>query len=121
MNSTESDDADRLSTALFDEVIVPTAEAARQGGAKPYFPTGRDPSLESYFVPCERAFMTPAGFEFPGDGGAGSLIDALAAHWRAEGESALTAVAPRLAAIAKALEGVGESDGSVDIFCYTLF
>ena len=50
------------------------------------------------------------------------LIDALAAHWTAEGETGLAAMAARLHEIAAALkEEAAEGDGTVSVLCYTMF
>ena len=128
MNQTETQ-ADRstgasgaLSGALFDEVLVPVADARVASGAAPYFPAWRDAAAATYFERSSVGTMSPADFEFPGGGTAAGLIDAIAAYWLAQGETALAAAAPRLKAIAEALraEAVAD-DGSVDIFCYTLF
>jgi hypothetical protein len=112
----------RLSLALFDEVLVPLAEARRSSGAVPYFPMWREGDGTSFFLPSRVSTMAPGDFEFPGGGTGKGLIHALAAHWREEGEPALAAATSRLEAIAAALHDEAvEDDGSVDIFCYTLF
>ena len=119
LNPTESAE---LAGALFDDVLTPLANAKREAGAEPYFALGRDDGLASYFVRPAVTSMRPADFEFPGDGGSEGLIEALVAHWTREGEAELAATAPRLAAIAAAIErAAARDDGSVDIFCYTLF
>ena len=119
MNQTDST---RLSGALFDDVMVPLADARRAAGAAPYFPLAPDPVVSSYFVPAEHTAMTPADFDFPGGGSAEGLIDALVTYWRAQGEHALADAAPRLKAVANALhDEAALDDGTVDIFCYTLF
>lgn len=124
MKRTESQ-ADRstsLSRALFDELLVPLAGARRDANAAPYFPTWRDAAASSYFMRSSVATMSPHDFELPGGGTAPGLIDALAAFWAAEGETVLAGAGPRLQAIANALRDEAASDdGSVDIFCYTLF
>lgn len=119
MSQTESA---KLSGALFDEVLVPLAEARHAAGAAPYFPPWKDAAVSSYFVRSDVTRLTSADFEFPGGGHAEGLVDALEAWWRAHGDHELAASAPRLKAIAQALrrESV-QDDGSVDIFCYTLF
>ena len=111
-----------LSAKLFDEVLRPLAEAKRRAGAPAYFPTGREASIASYFeTPVLRA-MSPSDFAFPGGGTARGLVDALVTHWAGEGEPALAAIGPRLGEIADALDRAAmQPDGSVDIFCYTLF
>lgn len=119
MNRTESTE---LAGRLFDEVLVPLASARLAAGAAPYFSHGRDAGVESYFTACAASSDSPTSREFPGRGSAEGLIDALVDHWAEEGETALAALGPRLAAIAQALgETAVREDGSVDIFCYTLF
>lgn len=122
MSSTDEDRVRTLAGALYDEVVVPLAEARRAAGKQPYFPLGGEPGAESYHVrPLARA-MEPADFEFPGGGTAEGLIDALAAYWAAAGEPGLAAMAPRLKEIAELLrEEAAESDGDVSILCYTMF
>jgi hypothetical protein len=110
-----------LSANLFDEMLRPLAETKRRAGDPPYFPAGRDASVASYFeTPCLRA-MSDADFVFPGRGTARGLVDALVVHWAGEGEPALAAMGSRLGEIADALDRAAVPDGSVDIFCYTLF
>lgn len=112
----------RLAYSLFDEVLAPLARDKRQAGAFLYFPADFDPAADSYFLSPAVKQMTPTEFEFPGGGSAPGLIADVATHWREEGEVALAATAPRLAAIADALaEAAASQDGNVDIFCYTLF
>ena len=124
MNQTDKQ-ADRstvLSGALFDEILVPLAKARREAGAAPYFPPWRDDATSSYFTRSSVSVMSPAEFEFPGGGKAEGLVDALTVFWKAEGEAALSGAGPRLKAIAEALQAeTAADDGSVDIFCYTLF
>jgi|GEM_PF-3020673 len=121
MNRTDVDPEEH-SGALFDEVLRPLAIAKRNAGVEPYFSSGRDATVVSYFVPPGVMSMTPADFEFPGAGGAEGLINALVTHWAEEGESVLATIAPRLNEIAGALsQAAVHDDGSVDIFCYTLF
>lgn len=112
----------RLSGRLFDDVLAPLAAARRAAGAAPYFPAGPDPAAASYFSAARPRSMSPADFEFPGGGTAAGLVAALVTQWSDEGESVLAASGPRLIAIAEALDKARlETDGSVDIFCYTLF
>ena len=121
MRKTDANPA-ALAGALFDELIDPLATARRTAGAEPYFALAREPGVASYFRPAEARSMTPADFEFPGAGEARGLVGAIEARWRAQGDPDLAAMAPRLAAIADALAADGaEQDGSVDVFCYTLF
>lgn len=120
MNQTKSEHAE-LAGLLFDEALNPLAFVKRKAGAQPYFSLGRDASVTSYFVHSVTS-MKPADFEFPGGGSTEGLIQALVAHWTQEGEPALAAIAPRLAAIADAISKAAiRDDGSIDIFCYTLF
>ena len=119
MSQTESA---RLSAALFDEVLAPLADERRASGATPYFPAWKDAQATTYFVSPAVTVMTPSDFEFPGGGRADGLIDALDAWWRMQGDRVLADAAPRLTAIATALRHeAAHDDGSVDIFCYTLF
>jgi len=115
-------DPEEHSGALFDEVLEPLAIGKRNAGVEPYFLSGCDATVASYFVPPMVLSMTPADFEFPGAGAAEGLINALVAHWAQEGESVLATTASRLNEIAAALsQAAAHDDGSVDIFCYTLF
>ncbi len=115
-------DAAELAGTLFDDVLEPLAAAKKRAGDAPYFAAARDAGVASYFVPSTVSSMTSADFAFPGDGGADGLIEALVAHWTEEGEAALAALGPRLAAIADAIaRDAVIDDGTVDIFCYTLF
>jgi hypothetical protein len=111
-----------LSGALFDKVLTPLATSRRDARSAPYFPKWREAAAESYFTRSSVSTMSAADFEFPGGGTSDGLMDALVALWTAEGETELAATGPRLKAIAQALrdEAVAD-DGSVDIFCYTLF
>jgi hypothetical protein len=111
-----------LSGTLFDEVLVPLANARRDAGAAPYFPAWRDEKVATYFERSDVSQMSPVDFEFPGGGTPEGLIGSLMAFWGAEGEAVLARTAPRLGAIAAALrEEAAAEDGNVDIFCYTLF
>lgn len=122
MKPTEPDRAGELARALFDEVVVPLAEARRTAGALPYFPCAGDSGTASYFTPPDALVMKPADFEFPGGGTPEGLVEAVAAHWSAQGERGLAGMAPRLLAVAEALRREdAEGDGSVDILCYTMF
>ena len=112
----------QLSGALHDAVLVPLASARRDAGAAPYFPAWKDESRSSYFETSGIRRMSAADFEFPGAGTADGLVNALIVHWTAHGESALAAAGPHLKNIAQALRDEAvRDDGSVDIFCYTLF
>ena len=122
MSQTKPNDSARLSGILFDDVLTPLAHARRAAGAPPYFPLGQDARVDSYFDTSSVRTMRAADFEFPGGGNAAGLIDALTVYWTAQGDAALAAAAPRLNAIAAALRDEAvQDDGTVDIFCYTLF
>lgn len=122
MSSTEPD-FEALARAFFDEVIDPLARAKRAANHPAYFPPGPDRDAETYFeAPSPVARMTPADFEFPGDGNAAGLIAELARHWSEEGEKELAAAVPRLSGIAEAIrQKNAQPSADVDIFCYTLF
>jgi hypothetical protein len=122
MKQTELEHSARVSGALFDDVLLPIAETMRATGAAPYFAAWRDATVSTYFSPSPIRRMTVADFEFPGGGTPDGLIDALAAYWSDSGDAALAAARPRLKEIAAALlVEAASDDGSVDIFCYTLF
>jgi len=113
---------EELAAALFDEAVVPLAEARRAAGTQACFPLGPDPAAPTYFEPPSLSVMAAEDFAFPGNGTPAGLVAALAVFWAAQGESALAAMAPRLAEIAAALAEEGaEGDGRVDILCYTMF
>lgn len=121
MNSTE-DPARQASGALFDEVVVPLAEARKAAGQQAYFPLAKATGVSSYYDEPGVRVMAPSDFEFPGGGTAEGLVDALITSWTAEGESGLAAMAPRLKEVAEALRAESaEGDGSVNILCYTMF
>ena len=112
----------QLSQAFFDDVLAPLASGRLSRGAPPYFPSWREGDGSSFFVPSSVSTMSVSDFEFPGGGTGEGLIDALGAHWSADDEPVLAAATPRLAAIVAALrDEVVDDDGSVDVFCYTLF
>jgi hypothetical protein len=117
-----TEEIDARAVALFDERLAPEAQARRKRGDGDFFPLGPDPKVSSYFERPAVAAMQPADFAFPGGGDADGLIDALAQSWTAEGNEQLAAMAPALKEIAAALrEEAAQSDGSVDVFCYTMF
>ena len=113
----------KLAEHLFDEVIVPLARTEDPG------PRGRlqgapwrAAGASSFFSRSSIARMAPADFVFPGGGTGDGLVDALADRWAAEDETGLVAAVPRLRQLVESLrDEVGNDDGSVDIFCYTLF
>ena len=122
MSQTDVERSTRLSGTLFDEVLLPLAGARKAVSAAPYFPKWRDAQASTYFEPSDITSMAAADFEFPGGGTPEGLIEALATYWLAQGDTALAASAPQLRAIAAALRDESvDDDGSVDIFCYTLF
>jgi hypothetical protein len=122
MNASKSDRSIQLAGALFDEVLVPQAEARRGAGAPPYFPLREEASRASYFVEPSLRVMSPADFELEIGEKSEALIDALVAYWARRGETGLAAMAPRLKQLADALgDEAAENDGKVDILCYTLF
>lgn len=113
--------AAQLIGALFDEQVTPLAEARRRAGAGPYFPLGKDPRASTYFVEPRLRTMAPADYALSGSTAEG-LLDALAASWAAQGETELVALVPRLREIAGVLaQQRTQSDGTVDVLCYTLF
>lgn len=122
MNLTEPGLAARLAGELFDQMVVPLAEARRAAGTQAYFPTGPDADAASYFVPPGTRKMQPSDFGLIDDDTATGFVDALAAYWSAAGEPELAAMAPRMQQIARAvIDEAAESDGNVDVLCYTLF
>ena len=122
MSSTDLDRARSLAGALFDEVVIPLAEARKVAGQQAFFPLAGEAGATTYYEEPVLRTMQPADFEFPGGGTAEGLIDALATSWTAEGETGLAAMAPRLKEIAAALkEEAAEGDGSVSILCYTMY
>lgn len=122
MNLTEPGAAARLAGELFDQMVAPLAQARRASGAQPYFPPGPDAEADSYFVPPGTRKMHDSDFELFGDDTSKGFIDALAAYWDASGEPELAAMAPRMKQIAQAaIAEARESDGNVDVLCYTLF
>lgn len=121
MSSTEEDRPRQAAAALFEEAVVPLAEANRAAG-KSYFATGRDPAATSYYQQPLCRVMTERDFEFPGGGTAEGLVEALGEAWAAQGEAGLAAMKPRLMEIATALRAEAEAgDGSVSVLCYTMF
>ena len=125
MNRTDPSTSPRISAELlgklFDERVAPFAQARRNAGKPPYFPLGRDENAATYFRAPERASLRPADYDLAG-GTAEGVLDALAARWSEQGETELVALVPRLREVASALaKERAESDGSVDVLCYTLF
>jgi hypothetical protein len=122
MNSTDENRPNQLAGALFDEVISPVGNTRATAGEQAYFPTGKDMKATTYYSEPLARVMQPADFEFPGGGTVEGLVDALAAHWLAQGETELAAMAPRLKEIAEAWSNeAAAGDDSVSIFCYTMF
>ncbi len=130
MNSTETiirnridnTGVDALVQSVFDDMVVPLANARRSAERPSYFPRSGEVGASSYFEAPSLAIMQSADFDFPGGGDPEGLIDAVAEYWRRQGEDHAAAMAPRLKEIAQALrEEADESDGNVDILCYTMF
>ena len=122
MSSTDEDRARRLAGALFDDLVIPLAEARKAAGQQAYFPLAGVAGAKTYYEEPVLRTMQPADFEFPGGGTAEGLVDALAASWADEGETGLAGMAPRLKEIAAALrEEAAKDEGSVSILCYTMF
>ena len=124
MSSTEAgvDSVRAVAGALFDELVVPLAEARKAAGRQSYFPLKGESGAKSYYVAPLASVMKPADFEFPGGGTADGLIDALTAYWADQGQTELAALAPRLKEVSALWrEEAAESDGKVSILCYTMF
>jgi len=122
MSSIDPHRARNLTRTLFDEIVAPLAETMRVAGQQAYFPLAGEAGAKSYYQKPILGVMQPADFEFPGGGTAEGLVDALAAHWTAEGQSGLAAMAPTLKEIVEALrQEAAEGDGNVSILCYTMF
>lgn len=122
MSSTDQDRVRQLAGGLFDEVVAPLAQARRTAEARPYFSTAAQPQVASYYQKPLLGVMQEVDFEFPGGGTTEGLIDALAAYWAAQGETALAAMTPRLKEIAEAVSAeAAENDGAISILCYTMF
>lgn len=113
--------AAQLIGALFDDVVAPLAEARRARGAPPYFPLEREAGATTYLAPPRIRAMRPCDYALHGATPDG-LLDALATLWAEQGEAELAALVPRLREIARALaDERAQSDGTVDVLCYTLF
>lgn len=122
MSSTDDNILDQLAGALFDEVISPLGRIRAAAGKQAFFPTAKDTDALTYYSEPLSRVMQRADFEFPGSGTVKGLIGALAAHWGAQGEVELAAMVPRLNEIAEASSNEDvASDGSVSVFCYTMF
>ena len=112
----------RLAGELFDQLVVPLANARRGSAAKSYFPLRSEANTISYFSVPEVAIMQPCDFELPGRGTAEGLVDALAQLWAEQGEFELLPLTAPLKSIATELGAEADNhDGTVDIFCYTMF
>jgi hypothetical protein len=121
-NPDEPDGWAGLARELFDDVLLPVSNDMGRNGAS-FLTSWRCPEAKSYLVQPHLTKMTPSDFEFPGGGSADGLIEKLGGYWVREGDLQLVPVTSRLKRIAVALEaeGVESRDGSVDIFCYTMF
>nr|WHW29212.1 hypothetical protein [uncultured bacterium] len=121
MNPTDEPTWDELAGALFDEVIVPLAQARRDASIAAFGSAERDAGMATYF--SEPGAPSISGTEFATSwGDAAGLVEALLVHWNDLGDSDLQVLGPRFIEIAERLaEEPAESDGSVDVLCYTLF
>lgn len=122
MNPTETTTTwEHLAGALFDEVVVPLAEARRRRGAADYFPRHRDATAATYFVEPGVRTVDQSLLEIS-DPDPTSLVDALTSMWRAQGDVDLEPLVPHLRDLAAALADESmPDDGTVDPLCYTLF
>lgn len=107
---------------LFDELVVGLAdERGRTPAKSPYFALSPDPSAATYYMTPRRARLSPQDYELQG-GTANGLLSALSTLWTEQGDVELLPLVPRLREIAEALSAEqAESDGTVDVLCYTLF
>lgn len=122
MNSIDTDRGRTLAGKLYDDALAPLADLRRATGKGPYFPTAREAGAKTYYDEVSPRTMSPADFEFPGGGDGDGFVNALAASWTAEGETALAAMAPRLKEMAIVLQAdADEGDGDISILCYTMF
>jgi hypothetical protein len=124
MNSTDKSKstANQLAGELFDNAIVPLAERRGRAAVREYFPLAGEPGATTYFNEPTLSSMQPADFDFPGDGTADGMLDALHELWTEQGESGLAALVPQLKQIAAALRNEpAEANGDVSIFCYTMY
>ncbi|MES2932837.1 MAG: hypothetical protein V4805_05050 [Pseudomonadota bacterium] len=122
MNQTNTARSAHLAGAIFDEVLVPLAQARRSDGAHDYFPRWHEANASSYFLPPSLSVMSLADFEMQGAGTPEELVERLTAYWVAQDEPALAGMATRLKEVADALgEEAANNDGNVSILCYTLF
>lgn len=121
MPQTETTPWEELAGALFDELVVAHATTRRSSDSGDYFPLRGDECATTYFVQPPVRTMEASDFE-PHIGEAAGLLDALAASWVAQGETELSTLVPRMRRIAEALaHDNAQSDGTVDVLCYTLF
>jgi hypothetical protein len=122
LSSTKENRSKELAGALFDELVLPLAAARKDAGTQSYFPLAGEKGVSSYYDEPLLRVMQPADLEFPGGGTAEGLVEALGAYWRAQGEIGLAAMAERLKELVEPVrEEVVEGDGSISIFCYTMF
>lgn len=122
MSPTDHEGLRDLAGALFDEVIMPLHEARATAGEPAYFPTAPDPAAATYYSPPLLRAMRPEDFEFPGGGTVEGIVDALTGYWSAQGEVELAATTSRLKQMAEAARNEAYAgDGSVSVFCYTMF
>lgn len=121
MNLTDEPTWDELAGALFDEVIVPLAQRRRDASIAAFGSAERQVEMATYF--SEPGVPSISATDFSTSwGDAGGLVEALLAHWNDQGDSDLGVLGPRFLEIARRLaDEPAESDGSVDVLCYTLF
>ena len=88
---------------LFDQLVVPLAQARRSASTEPDFPLSGDDEAATYFERPAVRCMRESDFESH-RGDAAGLLDALAAHWDAAGEPELAMLIPQMRLIATALD-----------------
>lgn len=121
MSPTDEPTWDELAGALFDEVIVPLAQARRDASIAAFGSAEREAGTATYFSEPSSPSISGTAFETSW-GDATGLVEALLTHWNDLGESDLQVLGPRFLAIAERLaDEPAESDSSVDVLCYTLF
>lgn len=113
-------DKDRSATAFFREVLIPVALRERATGRE-FFALRPDDEAESYYVEPTRSVMEPADFELRAAESVEEFVRELAALWSSEGREDLTAMAPRLAALASEVREDEEQTDDVSPFMYVMF
>ena len=121
MNSTEPGPAAKTAIeALFDAVLMPLADTRRRSG-RPSMPLCADASVPSYWTALPVRRLEPADFLQPSCLDATELTAALEAHWRANGEPDLAALAAQLVALAQPLRATDAATDAPSPFIYTMF